>query len=208
MGACGSGVLALEPASGLSCAHRMSDIPQWAKLGRQGWRYTGASRPDFAIPPGPGQESVWDYPRPPRLELDTRRVLVRAGEVVIADTRAALRLLETASPPTFYLPPEDVDPSRVIPAQGSSRCEWKGVARYFDVELPGQDLRLANAAWGYPSPFDDYARLAGYLAFYATKLDCSVDGEPVTPQPGGLYGGWITHELVGPFKGDPGSGGW
>ena len=185
----------------------MSTLPHWAKLGRQGWRNTGARRPDFAIPPGPGQESVWDYPRPPRLEPDTRRVIVRAGALVIADTKRALRLLETASPPTFYLPPEDVDRSRLIPGEGASRCEWKGLARYFDV-LGDAKQRVALAAWSYADPFEDYAALAGHFAFYATKLQCSVDSEDVTPQPWGLYGGWITPELVGPFKGGPGSSGW
>ena len=163
-----------------------------------GWTHTGASRPDFAETPGPGQESVWDYPRPPRLEPDEREVVIRFEGVEIARTRGALRMLETSHPPTFYLPPGDVDPKRLRAAGGGSRCEWKGSAAYWDVIGPTRELR--RAAWSYPEPFD-YRELAGYLAFYATVLECFVGGERVRPQPGGFYGGWITPELVGPFKG-------
>ena len=185
----------------------MSELPSWARRGRRGWRNTGSGRPAFAHEPGPGQESVWDFPRPPRVDRDPRHVVVRAGTRVIADTRAALRLCETASPPTFYLPPADVDGDALLFTGPGSRCEWKGSAHDFDV-LDGEGRRIAGAAWSYPEPFSDYAALAGHLAFYASKLECFVDGERVLPQAGGFYGGWITSELVGPFKGEPGTSGW
>lgn len=170
------------------------------------WRWTGAERPPFAVVPGPGQESVWDYPRPPRLRADPRPVVVRAGPVLLAESRRAMRVCETASPPTFYLPPDDVDRAHLAPASGSSRCEWKGTARYWDVVLP--DRRLEAAAWSYPEPFPEFAAIAGWLSFYPARVECFVDGVRVRPQPGRFYGGWVTPELVGPFKGEPGSEGW
>lgn len=182
-------------------------LPDWVKQARAGWRWRGADRPPFAKVPGPGQESVWDYPRPPLLVKDTRQVLVRAHDTLIADTRAAHRLLETSHPPTFYLPMADVDRARLVEVSGGSFCEWKGQAVYFDVLTPG--ARLSRAAWSYPDPIDDdFAPIAGHVAFYARDLTCSVGGARVTPQPGAFYGGWITPELCGPFKGDPGSSGW
>jgi len=165
-----------------------------------GWAHTGAQRPAFAVTPGPGQESVWDYPRPPRLEADTREIVVRFDGVEIARTSAALRMLETSHPPTFYLPPADVDTSCLVASGTSaSRCEWKGTAAYSDVV--GPERRASRAAWTYPEPFD-YREIAGYFAFYPTLVECFVDGARVRPQPGGFYGGWITPELVGPFKGE------
>ena len=170
------------------------------------WRFRGQDRPAFAIEPGPGQESVWDYPRPPELVADRRRVTVRLGEQSIADTSAAYRILETASAPTFYLPPEDVDREKLEAVGELSVCEWKGRAFYWNVRAGG---RVAErAAWAYPDADDRFAAIAGYLAFYAQSLDCFVDGEHARPQPGGFYGGWVTDELVGPFKGEPGTGGW
>lgn len=183
------------------------DLPDWVKQARAGWRWRGADRPPFAVAPGPGQESVWDYPRPPLLVKDTRRVVVKAADTVIADTRAAHRLLETSHPPTFYLPWADIDHARLVEAGGGSFCEWKGQAVYFDVFVPGG--RLSRVAWSYPEPIDgDFAAIGGSVAFYASVLACFVDGARVTPQPGGFYGGWITPELCGPFKGDPGTTGW
>jgi len=170
------------------------------------WRYVGAERPSFALAPGPGQESVWDYPRPPRIAPDAREVVVRAGVLELARTRRAVRILETASPPTFYLPPEDVDLARLVAESGSSFCEWKGVARYYSVETEAQPLTAA--AWAYPEPQPDFVAIRDYVAFYPGKLECYVAGERVRPQPGGFYGGWVTSELVGPWKGEPGSGGW
>jgi len=170
------------------------------------WRYVGVERPAFAMPPGPGQESVWDYPRPPRIAPDAREIVVRAGALLVARSRRALRVLETASPPTFYLPPDDVDLSLLEADSGSSSCEWKGRARYFAVRLGTEVLR--SAAWTYRAPRPAYAALRDHLAFYPALLECYVGGERARPQPGGFYGGWITSELTGPFKGEPGSRGW
>ena len=157
--------------------------------------------------PGPGQESVWDYPRPPRLERTDRRIrVVFAGETIV-DTTAAWRVLETSLPPGYYMPPSDVRPGTLIPAEGESICEWKGRAEYFTVRVG--DREAANAAWAYPAPTPAFAPLAGYVSFYAGRMDrCLVDDEIVTPQPGGFYGGWITADVVGPFKGGPGTRGW
>ncbi|MEJ7732670.1 MAG: DUF427 domain-containing protein [Polyangiaceae bacterium] len=182
-------------------------LPDWVARARAGWQWRGAERPPFALTPGPGQESVWDYPRPPVIVADTRQVVVRQGSRVVADTRRAHRLLETSHPPTWYLPGTDVDRRCLVPAGPGSFCEWKGEASYFDVVVG--DWRCARAAWSYPAVIDEaYADIAGAFAFYAHELLCFVDGEPVTPQPGGFYGGWVTPEIVGPWKGDPGSSGW
>lgn len=152
-------------------------------------------------------ESVWDYPRPPRLEPTPRRIRVVLAGVTLAESRRALRLLETSHPPTYYLPPDDVRLDLLQPGQGSSFCEWKGRARYLDA-LVG-DRRVARIAWSYDRPSEDYAGLAHHLAFYASKVDEAwVDEELAVPQPGDFYGGWITADLKGPFKGAPGTAGW
>ncbi|MCX7893944.1 MAG: DUF427 domain-containing protein [Burkholderiales bacterium] len=158
------------------------------------------------VPPGPGQESVWDYPRPPRLEPVARRVRVVFGGRTVADSTRALRVLETSHPPTYYVPRADVAAGALEPAAGESFCEWKGTACYFDV-VAGE-RRAPRAAWSYPEPFPAFAPIAGYVAFYAGPMDaCYVGDERVRPQPGRFYGGWITADVVGPFKGEPGSRG-
>lgn len=173
------------------------------------WHYTGSQRPDFADLPAPGQESVWDYPRPPVLQLDSRQVIVRVGHRVVADTRRAIRVLETASPPTFYLPPDDVDLSLLGAAAGDSMCEWKGRAQYWSVLTAGEnDPDLESVAWSYPHPKADFAAIAGWLSFYPGRIACTVAGERVRPQPGGFYGGWMTEEIAGPVKGTPGASQW
>lgn len=186
----------------------MSDarVPEWALRARAVWRWRGVERPPFATPPADGQESVWDYPRPPRLVPDDRRVLVRAVDLLVADSCRALRVLETASPPTWYLPPADVRRERFVPAAGSSRCEWKGAARYWT--LRAGNTTVERVAWSYPDPLPGFEALRDYFGFYPAALACTVDGQAVTPQPGGFYAGWITPEVVGPFKGEPGSEGW
>jgi uncharacterized protein (DUF427 family) len=159
------------------------------------------------IPPALGQESVWDYPRPPRVEPVDARVEIMLGGVAIVDTRDVVRVLETSHPPVYYLPVAAFAPGSVEPGSGSSFCEFKGSARYFD--LVGGGRRAARAAWSYPSPSPGFEALVGRLAVYAGRVDrCTVDGEVVVPQPGGFYGGWITAGIVGPFKGDPGTMGW
>ena len=159
------------------------------------------------LAPGPGQESVWDYPRPPRLEPTPRRIrIVFAGET-IADTRRAWRVLETSHPPVYYLPLDDIRREWLIAAPGSSFCEWKGGAVYWTLRVGGREAR--RVAWSYPAPMLGFAPIRDHLAFYAGPLDeCTVDGEAVCPQPGGFYGGWITTAVLGPFKGEPGTDGW
>jgi uncharacterized protein (DUF427 family) len=170
------------------------------------WAFQGRKRPDFAAEPAVGQESVWDYPRPPRVVGDTRHVEVWHGTQCIADTRRAWRVLETASPPTFYLPAEDVAMACLRPVPGSSFCEWKGSASYFS--LASGSPQDPAVAWSYPRPSAAFARLSACLSFYPGRVRCLVDGEVVRPQPGGFYGGWITDDIVGPFKGEPGTGYW
>ncbi|MEL6770036.1 MAG: DUF427 domain-containing protein [Bacteroidota bacterium] len=158
--------------------------------------------------PAPGQESVWDYPRPPLLEPTPKRIRIEHRGVVIAETTRALRLLETSHPPTYYLPPDDLCTDLLRLTSKTSGCEWKGRAVYFDLVMPDGEV-VPEVAWAYPSPTARFAALEDHLAFYAAPLDgCFVDGERVTPQPGGFYGGWVTSDLAGPFKGIPGSWGW
>lgn len=163
-------------------------------------------RPENAVEPGPGQESVWDYPRPPRLEKVDRTVRVELAGVVIAETTRALRVCETASPPTYYIPPEDVDVERLRPSPRRSHCEWKGAAVYWTVATA--EASAEDAAWSYPHPAPGFQAIRDHLAFYPGKVDAWVGEDRVEPQPGSFYGGWITPELVGPFKGEPGTEGW
>lgn len=159
------------------------------------------------VEPGPGQESVWDYPRPPRLEDCPKHIQVKLNGIIIADTHRAKRVLETSHPPVYYIPPEDVQMDYLIPRFNHSYCEWKGEAHYYGVMVGDQVIDIA--AWYYPAPTPAFAAIRMYIAFYAQYMDsCTVDGEEVTPQPGGFYGGWITNDVVGPFKGDVGSELW
>ena len=172
----------------------------------EAWRRRGR-RPARLEVPGPGQESVWDYPRPPAIERVAGEVSVEHAGQVLALTRAALRVCETASPPTYYLPLDDVRREHLVDAGGGSHCEWKGAAHYFDVRVG--ERTSPRAAWCYPLPAAEYADLDGHVAFYASRVDrCRVAGQLVRPQPGGFYGGWVTPDLVGPFKGVPGSSDW
>ncbi|MDX1568424.1 MAG: DUF427 domain-containing protein [Longimicrobiales bacterium] len=171
------------------------------------WKWTGDERPSWAEEPGAGQESVWDYPRPPRVERVGKRVRVEHAGVVVADSDRALRVLETAGAPTFYIPREDVRTDLLDPETGTSYCEWKGRAVYHDLEVRGR--RVSRAAWSYPEPTPAYSVLVDHYAFYASKLDaCFVGEERARPQPGGFYGGWVTDDLAGPIKGEPGTEGW
>jgi uncharacterized protein (DUF427 family) len=170
------------------------------------WKYRGSGRPPFADEPSVGQESVWDYPRPPALRAESRRVVVRFGDEKIAETVAAYRVLETASPPTFYIPPRDIRMELMVDSDDVSFCEWKGSARYWSLQLPNH--RLQNIAWGYDHPSSGFEKISGFLSFYPGRVECFVDGERVRPQPGGFYGGWLTNEIKGPVKGSPGSGNW
>jgi len=181
----------------------MDSVPEWARQRRSGWRYVGQERPPFAVIPKPGQQSVWDYPRPPRIERDPRQVIVRVGAVVIAHSHRSARVLETGSPPSFYLPPEDVELGLLKTIADSSSCEWKGEATYWTLVV--SDRRIERAAWSYPDPFPGFEGIRGYFSFYAARVECYVDSVRVEAQPGGFYGGWITPEVAGPFKGMAGS---
>lgn len=169
------------------------------------WKNIGKKRPDFAIEPKAGQESVWDYPRPPILEASDEAVEVSYNYVPIASSRAALRVLETASPPTYYIPAADIDWRQLVEVGHSSFCEWKGRASYFAL---ANDAKQTPVAWLYANPSERFAAIDQHASFYPSKVDCSVNGEVVRPQPGEFYGGWITDRVVGPFKGEPGTGHW
>lgn len=176
------------------------------KHAREAWRHRGQARPAGAATPGPGQESVWDYPRPPVIVADTRCIEVRLDGVLIAGTRDARRVLETASPPTFYLPPAAVRSDCLRPDSERTFCEWKGPAHYYSLCIGERCVK--HAAWSYPEPFDGFLTIRNYLAFYPGRVECYVAGERVRAQVGGFYGGWITAEILGPFKGEPGTSGW
>lgn len=159
------------------------------------------------IPPGPGQESVWDYPRPPRLEPVADRLRVVFAGQTIADTNRGHRVLETSHPPTYYIPAADVRLDLLERAAGGSVCEFKGRACYWTVRAG--DRVAPRAAWSYPDPTPAFADIAGDLSFYASAMDaCFVGEEAVQAQEGDFYGGWITGRVVGPFKGGPGTFGW
>jgi uncharacterized protein (DUF427 family) len=153
-------------------------------------------------------ESVWDYPRPPRVEPTARRIRVVFGGETLVDTTRAHRVLETSSPPVYYVPRDAVAGGVLEPAQGKTTfCEWKGTATYFDVVAGGR--RAERAAWTYRLPSPGFEAIADAVAFYARAMDgCFVDEERVEPQPGDYYGGWITSEVEGPFKGEPGTASW
>ncbi len=156
----------------------------------------------MSLPP----ESVWDYPRPPRLERVPQEVSIAFAGRAIARTTEAWRVLETSHPPTYYLPPGCFTDCEMVRAPGGSFCEWKGRAVYWSIVAGG---RTAEAvAWSYPDPTEPFAAIADHLALYCAAMECLVGGEPATPQPGGFYGGWVTANLRGPFKGGPGSAGW
>ncbi len=159
------------------------------------------------IQPQPGQESVWDYPRPPRLEDSPKHIQIIFNGVTIADTHRAKRVLETSHPPIYYIPPEDIKMEYLSSTNKGSFCEWKGQAIYYTLVVG--DKQVVNVAWAYPNPTPNFAGIQDYLAFYASPMDgCYVNDEKVEPQPGNFYGGWITKDIVGPFKGSPGTWGW
>jgi uncharacterized protein (DUF427 family) len=155
----------------------------------------------------PGRESVWDYPRPPRLEPTPRRIRVVFAGVTVADSSRGLRILETSHPPTYYIPPEDVRLDLLKSTDRRSFCEFKGTARYQSLRVG--DRVAEDCAWSYPNPTPGYEALRDHLAFFADRVDeCWVDHERARAQAGGFYGGWITSDLDGPFKGEPGTQGW
>ena len=175
-------------------------------------RFTQLGRPEPEVrtgtaPNGLAWESVWSYPRPPSVGPEARSVLVTAGDQTIASSDRALRVCETAGAPTIYVPADDVATASLRPSVGHGTfCEWKGAASYFDVVSDGDAIE--NAVWTYESPSPGYEQLAGHYSFYPGLVECRLAGERVRPQPGGFYGGWVTDEITGPIKGEPGSQGW
>jgi len=184
----------------------MSELSEQIKRARAKWKYRGDIRPDFVSVPKSGQESVWDYPRPPKIDPDDRMVTVHYKTVIIAESINTVRILETSSPPVFYIPQKDIDLTKLEKGKGSSLCEWKGLASYYNVVT--EEHKIINAGWIYENPFSGYQEIRNYMAFYPSKLDCYVDGEKVLPQPGEFYGGWVTSEITGPFKGEKGTELW
>ena len=159
------------------------------------------------VKPGPGQESVWDYPRPPRLEPTARHIQVIFNGITVADTCRAVRVLETSQAPVYYIPLEDIQRQYLEASQQVTMCEWKGQANYYD--LVAGDRRVQNAAWSYLQPVPDYEAIRDHVAFYPQLMDqCLIDGEVAASMPGGFYGGWVTRDVVGPFKGGAGSEDW
>lgn len=159
------------------------------------------------ISPSAEQESVWDYPRPPRVEAVTKQIRIIFNEQLIADTHRAKRVLETSHPPNYYIPLEDIKTEYLAPSDRASYCEWKGQASYYSLQVG--DRQAKDVAWYYPEISPAYAELKGYVGFYPGPMDaCYVDGEKVRPQAGNFYAGWITRDIVGPFKGGPGTLGW
>jgi uncharacterized protein (DUF427 family) len=159
------------------------------------------------VEPGPGQESVWDYPRPPRVEETNKHIQVVLNGVVIADTHRAKRVLETSHPPVYYIPPEDVKMEYFTATAHATFCEWKGTASYYTIKVGNKTV--VNGAWYYRQPTKGYESIVNHLAFYPSRMDaCYVNGERVQSQEGDFYGGWITDEIIGPFKGGLDTSGW
>lgn len=153
------------------------------------------------------RESVWDYPRPPRAEASTAEISVVYAGVEVAHSTRTIRVLETSHPPVYYIPSEDFREDLLRPVSGSTHCEWKGAASYFDLTVDGKTA--SRAVWCYRSPTKPFASIAGWYAVYPSRMDsCSVNGELIQPQEGDFYGGWITSDIEGPFKGAPGTWGW
>lgn len=169
------------------------------------WKYDGVTKPRFAIKPTKHQQSVWDYPRPPALVADDREILVAFKGQILAKSNTAIKVLETAGAPTFYLPPHDVCVDLLEEVTGNSFCEWKGLASYYRIR--GESSHQA-CCWVYREPNNTFHAIRGFYSFYPAAVDCYIDEQSVNPQPGGFYGGWVTDEIVGPIKGEPGSEWW
>lgn len=177
--------------------------PGWLQQARDQWTNRGDQRPEFAIEPGPGQESVWDYPRPPAVVADQRTIVVSSPQGPVAEAAHSVKVCETSHPPSFYLPPDSIIDGALVVVGGSSFCEWKGPAEY--VALAGTDAAIG---WRYPKPYPEFAQWTNWVSFYPDRVSCTVAGETVRAQAGGFYGGWITDDVVGPFKGDAHTRGW
>lgn len=185
----------------------MAGSPDPYQQQREKWRSFPRTRPAGIVLPGPGQESVWDYPRPPRVDRVVAGVRVELEGRTVADTTRALRVCETASSPVYYVPPADIEMAHMELSVRTSFCEWKGLASYWSVRVGSRQVK--DAAWSYPDPDPGFEDIRDYIAFYPRRMDaCWVGQDQATPQPGFYYGGWVTPDLVGPFKGSPGSESW
>ena len=194
-----------EAGRAVNLPRGVSEISHNLQYERNKWTYTGEFRPPFADVPSAGQESVWDYPRPPAVITGNRTIVVKKNGRLLASSTQALKVLETASPPTLYIPIQDIRMELIVQIpQASSLCEWKGYARYWCYLEEEQK----PVAWDYPQPFSEYSGLCDHVAFYPAHTECYVSGERVRPQSGGFYGGWVTAEVTGPFKGAPNSEQW
>ena len=180
-------------------------VPDWLLKARDKWQFNSQKRPSFAEEPKEGQVSVWDFPRPPALEKVHQEISIYVGKTCIAKTTNAYAVMETAHPPSYYLPPADVDHTQLIPlSKKTSLWEWKGSAKYWALKTaPSKAI-----AWSYESPFLEFEDIKNHFAFYPQYFDCFVGTEKARPQPGQFYAGWITDNLAGPFKGEPGTGFW
>jgi len=158
------------------------------------------------IKPGPSQESVWDYPRPPKVDICKKTVRVLLNGIIVAEADSAIRVMETSHPPVFYIDPGNINREYFRKTLRTTFCEFKGQAAYYTVEVG--DLKVVNSAWYYPSPTAGYLAIKNFVAFYPSKFECYVGAERVQAQQGDFYGGWITPEIVGPFKGEPGTLNW
>ncbi|WP_394748880.1 DUF427 domain-containing protein [Spongiimicrobium salis] len=184
---------------------KQEEIAYWLQQAREKWEYRGQKRPSFAEIPKKGQRSVWDFPRPPKVEKVQQPLQVMHEDTIIADSSNALAVLETASPPTYYIPMQDIQMDLLVPIpKKTSLCEWKGSAHYWALKAQA-DFPIG---WSYPKLFEGFHELKEHLAFYPQYLDCRVGGIRVIPQPGRFYAGWITPDLRGPFKGEKGSEHW
>jgi uncharacterized protein (DUF427 family) len=183
-----------------------SRVEALARPGKNSKRHKGATVSRPPTPPGPGHVSVWDYPRPPRVEESSRYILVRLDDLILAETRRVKRVLETSLAPSFYIPRQDVAMEYLISSDLHTICEWKGRASYF--ELRSEGIFVRKAAWTYENPTPGVIEIRGHIALNPNRLECFLDGERVQAQVGGFYGGWISPDLIGPFKGDPGTRFW
>ncbi|AXT51292.1 DUF427 domain-containing protein [Aquimarina sp. BL5] len=177
----------------------------WLEKAREHWNNTGKERPPFAIEPKKGQRSVWDFPRPPIIEKIDKQITVNCQGKKIVDSHNSLAVLETASPPTYYIPKSDIEINKLVKILGkTSLCEWKGNAIYWTLKA----LIDQPIAWSYPNPFSEFSALKDHIAFYPQHLECYIDGKQVEAQASKFYAGWITPDLVGPFKGEMGTEHW
>ena len=180
-------------------------LPDWLLKARNKWQFNGQKRPPFAHEPRKGQVSVWDFPRPPAIEKVHQEITIYSGDVCIAKTTNAYAVMETAHPPSYYLPSSDVDQKLLVQLPNKeSLCEWKGAATYWALKT----APLKAIAWSYAKPFFEFEAITNHFAFYPQYFDCFVGDEKARPQPGQFYAGWITDNLAGPFKGEPGTGHW